>query len=869
MSSRYSQKRIHRLLGILFLSSLILCLSVGQVVSDAQTVNPSQLVQQGVERYQAGEYRGAIELWQTALNAYSSTSNKANEAIVSENLARGYQQVGEIDKAITYWQKASQIYRQLADLKQVGRIMTEQAQSYSRQGQHRQAIALLCGRETDTCMDESAMGIAQQQGDRLGEAAALGSLGEAYRLQGNFDRAIAYLETSLTIAQKNTYPDLTVSANNSLGNAYTSLAQVSYRRAQSADQRGDNIGEDSMAAQLRKKALDEEKQALSYFQESFKLALQQDDRPAMMRSLLNSIPLDYRRGAELEAKTKLQQAIELLPTLPEQQDKVYATIDLTSLLQPEITSPKECLKPESQLEALFLLQQAVSLSQRLENRRAESFALGKLAHVYECANNYQQALKLTQQARWSAEQDLKAKDSLYLWEWQTGRIFKALGQPKEAIDAYTRSISTLEAIRGDLLSANKDLQFDFRDIVEPIYRELIELKLDAVPPSVLLADAPNNTLSSVLGVADSLKLAELQNYFGSDCTLRVISQERVDLVSANSATAVFNSIILPDRTAIIASFPDGSKKVTWLDRDRESLREETLEFRRGLERWFDSQYDPQPAQKLYNSLIRPFAEDLEKAEIKTLIFIQDGILRSVPMAALHDGEKFLIERYAIATTPSLTLTDPKSLNRKQLRALALGLSESANVGDRVYKPLVKVNEEISDIEQQLKGSKPLLNRDFTRDRLQQELNINVYPIIHIATHGEFGAEPEDTFLVTGNNDKLTLNQLDSIIRNIPKQTQIIELLALTACKSAIGDERAALGLAGVALQAGARTALASLWSINDSATPQLVEQFYAGLQDSALNKAQALQQAQIALIRSREYAHPAYWSPFILIGNWL
>ena len=132
---------------------------------------------------------------------------------------------------------------------------------------------------------------------------------------------------------------------------------------------------------------------------------------------------------------------------------------------------------------------------------------------------------------------------------------------------------------------------------------------------------------------------------------------------------------------------------------------------------------------------------------------------------------------------------------------------------------------------------------------------------------QFSSEPEDTFLITGNNEKLTITELDRIIRSTATENEPVNLISLTACQTAVGDERAALGLAGVAIQAGASSALASLWSISDEVTPIVVKDFYLNLQDGNLSKAEALQKAQVALID--EGVRPAFWSPFILIGNWM
>jgi CHAT domain-containing protein len=193
----------------------------------------------------------------------------------------------------------------------------------------------------------------------------------------------------------------------------------------------------------------------------------------------------------------------------------------------------------------------------------------------------------------------------------------------------------------------------------------------------------------------------------------------------------------------------------------------------------------------------------------------------------------------------------------------------------------------------------LLNEQFTRSSLQQELEQTFYPILHIATHGQFGIIPEDTFLVAGNNQKLTITDLERDIRRFSQGSQRVDLLALSACQTAVGDERVALGFAGIAVQAGVRNALASLWSVNDESTSLLMQRFYDFLAQgmmspsSSMTKAEALQKAQLSLLNSQqgaadgesrtsiavrplpdkpassqeEFSHPYYWAPFILIGS--
>jgi tetratricopeptide (TPR) repeat protein len=537
----------------LFTIGLVISLLFGQVSTiKAQAPDGDILVQQGVREYQQGQYQAAIALWDRALSSYQKTANNLNTVIVLENLARAYQQIGQTEQAISFWSQVTEQYQQLGNQQQLGRSLTEQAQAYNRAGQHRQAIALLCAsrgewnspnkqdlhhksiainsKAQNECQPGSAIAIAREQQDRLGEVAALGSLGEVYRLRGNYQPAANYAQKSLTAAKLLDNSQLTMSALTSLGNTYSSLAQVSYRRAESAQRRGQTYGDNSLWAVETKKAQQSDRQALDYFHQG-RLATAAADSLAQVRSLISSLPIYYRLQQYEDAATAKQQALNLISTLPPQQTTIYATIDLAKLLQSEKATFSNCLNADNLRQAQALLQPVVTLATKLGDRRAESFALGELGHIYECEGNYQQALKLTQQARLAAEQD---KDSLYLWEWQTGRVLIRQGNKAESINAYETAIATLESIRDDLLTASRDIQFDFRDTVEPIYRQLIEQRLTTEDRTVVILanqTAQVANVSSVLNTVDSLRLAELQNYFGNDCAIAdVITSNKVDLL---------------------------------------------------------------------------------------------------------------------------------------------------------------------------------------------------------------------------------------------------------------------------------------------------------------------------------------------------
>ena len=863
---------------IAFLVSLVLCLWIGPVsghssrILDSPAIAQSQpsLIQQGVDAYQSGDFRSAITTWEQAW-ANSPEESTSETAILLENLARAYQQLGQAEQALSYWQQATDQYRDQENWPQVGRMLTEQAQTYSRLGQNRQALGLLCGSTPDRdCAPNSALDIARQQQDRRGEVAALGALGEIHRLRGNYEESEQWLQAGQVLAETLNDPIYLASITNSLGTLQATQAQDRYRRARSAMLIGDDQGVEAFQAEGQ--TYDE--QAMGYLRDSLAIAQQQGYAQGQLQALVNAIPLYYRTDQPETAQAAWRQAFPLITALPDSQAKVYGLVNLARLQRPaSLTQPfsKQACFTIAPVDAttidrsVDLLQRAIAVAQTIADSRSESFAAGELGHIYECRRDYEKGLAFTQQARAAAE---SYRYSRYLWEWQTGRIWQAQGDIDSAIAAYEKAVATLEPIRSDILTVNRDIQFDFRDTIEPIYRQLVGLKLTKASASGALqtdTNSPTQIIDEALNTADSLRLAELENYFGDDCTIAAIAPEQsIELAASANGTAVISSVILADRTAVVASLPNGQKRIAWIDSDQQTLRDEVNEYRRDLERFYDP-FNPRRAQTLYNWMIRPFEEDLVEANIQTLVFVPDGILRTVPMAALYDGETFLVENYAIAITPSLQLTTGKT-ESSQFRALAAGLTQRTVVDGEVFPALRSVPAEIATVVEKLPDSQQLLDQNFSREQLEQALAQDTYPVLHIATHGKFNTEADETFLVTGDGQKLTITELEALIRKANASDRI-ELLALTACQTATGEDRAALGLAGVAAQAGVRSVLASLWFIVDSATAELVTEFYEDLTTSTVSKADALASAQRSLIRSG--AHPSDWAPLILIGNWL
>lgn len=918
MLKQYLRKK-RRILAALILVSFILTLSLSHVsfatnqVASATVVkaqqNASKLVESGIKYYSNGKFREAIQEWQTALKIYQTNKQLPEQAIVRGNLARAYQELGDIEQTVKQWEQVVTLHRQFKNPRATGRALTELAQAYSSLGQPKKAVELLHGVEEEetfgkaekkpSYLPESALGIAIAEQDEEGQVAALGSLGEAYRQLAKYELAIKYLEDGKKVSAKSkNYLIL-----NSLGNVYFSQAQLLNLYAESAQTSyPDQISRPDRYNKFVSEAKSYYESAIGNFQDSLQIANNQNDKPTQMRAILNLLQV-YFRSQQLnlfdqnQIDQTVQQALALLDKLPDSAQKVYAAIDLANLPKNNIdTLPlTQCAENEqlkrylSSTEVDKLLNKAVEVADNIQDFRSKSFALGAKGHFSECQGNYNQALDLTRKALIIADQNLNAKDSLYLWEWQIGRLLLKKGNKSKAIDAYNRAFQTLEKIRSDILTADRDFQLDFRYVIQPIYRKLAELKLEKADQTISFhqkankqANKDNGDLNEAREIINSLRLAELQNYFGNECILAAIKPQQVDELLGDN-TAVFSSIILKDRAGIFLTLPNKSD-FKWIKQQNgqnitsKELEKLVQEFLQGLiDARKEIDYDKKLPEKLYELLIAPFEKDINPEKIKTFVFVQDGFFGSIPMATLYDRnqKKYLIEKYAIATTPSLRLTAPKKLNTKTSRALITGVDKEATINGQKFPALSYVEKEIKSVEKVFANTEKLINQNFTLNNLRQELSKTVYPIIHIATHAQFGIIPEDTFLVAGNNQKLTISELEKVLRKFKGGVNSTELLSLTACQTAVGDERATLGLAGIALQVGVRSVLASLWSVPDESTSILVEEFYQNLR-AGKSKAEALQQAQIELIHPKnrddvnpQYDNPGFWASFIMIGNWL
>jgi CHAT domain-containing protein len=546
-------------------------------------------------------------------------------------------------------------------------------------------------------------------------------------------------------------------------------------------------------------------------------------------------------------------------------------------------------------------------------------ALGEIARLYEDQQRTDDALSLYHQAIQAAE-GINAHDLLMELEWRQGLLYQRQQQRAEALAAYQKAVDHIEAIRQDIPVEYHNGRSSFRETLAPIYMRLADLLLaDASQAS---GEEKTRLLRRVRDTVELIKQTELEDFLGERCSVQSARTALLDKVAAN--TAVIYPIILPDRLELLVSIGSEIRQYTQpVDADTLMVRS-----RRLADSLRNASDDVKVhAGKLYDWLIAPIEPELRGNQVQTLVIVPDRTLRLVPMAALYDGKQYLIERYALASSAGLTLFNPSPLAKGSPKTLLAAMSEPGPVVSDL-PPLVMEgvirNDERGYIAEEAARSRALpvgqademqmrkvrsiymdrlardpqfrsnvkkqlslpgvakevdvmskrlphtllMNSAFTVDGFVQQVTREPYSVVHIASHGIFGGTADTSFIMAYDGI-ISIDDLDRLLRSDRLKRQPMELLTLSACQTAEGDDRAPLGLSGAALKANVRSALGSLWPVDDEAAAQFMPEFYQALLQPNTSKAQALRQAQLSLMKDKQYEHPYFWAPFILVGNWL
>lgn len=826
-----------------------------QLIADpTNTISNYQLpitnyLEQGKQLYDAGRFAEAAQVWEMAAKAFEQQGQLQHSALAYNYLGIIYQDLGQweaaqtaISQSLTLLKKSENINHSRLILAQV---LNTQGSIQFHTGKVEAAWETWKLAEKHYRFGKDITGIVLSQ---INQAQALQSLGLYRRARTTLEQVnqdLAALPPSLLKARGLRSLGVILQVLGDLQPSQAALSEslaIAKRLNSTAD-----IGATLFSLGNNARARGDVEAALKFYQQAKDIA---PNPRTQLEAQLNQFSLLVEKKQTKAALALVSEIQTSLAKLPPSRARIYAQVNFADSLmnmdKPGLLGNREIAQ---------MLATAVAQARELQDFRAESYALGQLGHLYEQTQQWLDALSLSKQALQKA-QEIKAEDIAATWYWQIGRIMKAQGNTKDAIAAYDRAVKILQSLRQDLVAVNPDVQFSFRDGVEPVYRQFVQLLLQNIDTES--EATKQQRLQRSREVIEGLQLAELENFFREAC----VSYQPKSIDNLDAKAAVIYPIILNQRLEVILSLP--GKPLQHYGTDLQAT--ETTKAFEQLRQYLNPVFLPGEvlpvAQKIYDWLVRPAQAELESQGIRTLVFVPDGFLRSLPMAVLHDGKQYLIERYSIALSPGLQLLESPNMSAQKIKALAVGLAEPR----QGFSSLPNVAKEIADIASTV-SAKVLLNQEFTRVNFQKQVESVKFSVVHLATHGQFSSNAENTFLLTWDG-RINVKDLDRLLRGREEQKPI-ELLVLSACQTAKGDNRAALGLAGVAARSGARSTLATLWSVQDDSTAKLIAEFYRRLTQPGVTKAEALRQAQLSILNTPQYKHPYYWAPFVLVGNWL
>lgn len=869
------------------------------------------------------DYRGAITYYEQALPLYQVLNDRQGQANVLNHLGIASRLLIDFRKAVSYFEPALSLYQALEDQQGQADVLMNLGIVYGSLSDFREAIPYY----------EQALPLYQALEDRRGQANVLNHLGLIYRSLSDYRGAIAYYDQALPLFQA--LQDQRGQANvlNHLAIAYRGLSD--YREAIAYYEQAlplfqaleDRRGEASVLTNLGVAylKLSDYQGAIAYYEQALPLFQVLEDRQGQA-SVLTNLGSFYGSLSDYQgALAYYEEALSLFQSLEDRQGEADALMGLGSIY----------LSLSDLRRATTFYEQALPLYQAIENRQGQATTLDSLGNAYALLRDFRGAITYYEQALplFQTIEDRSGESKLLR---NFGSLLAAQGQPELAIAFYKASVNLRESIRADLQELPETLQASYTESISEGYRELVRLLLeqdrvleaqqvlellrvqeideylrdlrgnDQTAQGLDLWESERQLLALYMEMVEAgqgfeafLNRPEVQaftqqlqrNARGQNLNPETLARLQANLQQLDNAVLLY-PLILDDRLELVLVTPDGLERQT-VPIDRVQLNQLIADFRTDI-----TGRKPeveQSAQRLYDLLIRPLAPYL--GETQTILYAADGQLRYIPLAALHDGEQWLAQRFNINLITAASLTDWGRSQTTDLSVLAGAFSEGyyqVVAGDRTfnYRGLEYAGLEVERIAADIPATKAYFNQDFSRVAVESQLGD--HSIVHFATHAEFvvGA-PHESFILFGNGDRVTLPDIAQW--SLPG----VDLVVLSACQTAVSGElgqgEEILGFGYQIQRTGARAAIASLWPVNDGSTQVLMNALYAALRDDYSPTA-ALRLAQQALIEgnssvlgvdirtefdlvtagspspngeSTTLSHPYYWAPFILIGNGL
>lgn len=658
----------------------------------------------------------------------------------------------------------------------------------------------------------------------------LGLLSDAHLIAGFTEEARDYAQQSWDLSLKTNNPVIKARSATYLGNVYVAL------------------GELERADQLYQQALD--------------LAQQASDKQLEINLSINRLHV-LLHGRDFDAATVLVRNALKTVHQEQAQNQVYDLLTLSHLAERILKESKPFVDMELKKDTFVALSQAKTLAFESQDKQAQSMVTGYLAELYALDQRYEEAEQLLRQALFLSLES----NTRYLsgrWYWQLGRLLTETDQKADAVIAYYDAIGMFRDIQPVLLHGWRGDPKAFRNTIGIVYQELAQLLFDKADQTEN-TQAKQQTLKNIRHVMEEFKAVELKEYFQDACvTERFTKNRNVELDSLiQSGTAVLYPVLLPDHLLLMLSLSDGHIHYASVPISRENLEAQAREFRSQMNPSSNPRQMLRLSMSLYNQLIRPVETKLEEYQINQLVIVPEGELRTIPFAALYDGERYLVNHYSLAISPGLMLTDNSKAETAPHHVFSGGLSEAV----QGFSGLPYVKQEIESISETYTG-KTYLDQSFTKSKVLNELENTDYEWVTFSTHGFIHHNFNQSYLLTYDK-KLSFDELKTSLQSGQFKPGGVDLLVLSACDTAVGDDRAALGLAGLALKAGVKSTMASLWTVNDKYTAELIPTFLNQLKQGDMSKAQALRAAQLQLINEHDVTHPYYWAAFVIAGNWL
>ena len=685
----------------------------------------------------------------------------------------------------------------------------------------------MIGRHRNALYDiESILPIASEKMMTTEKAIILITLSDLYLSLGNTQKAMQYLYKGIEQAELTQKKFVMAMAYNHKGN---------YLTVSTANDKDKNYGP----------ALDAYEKSIQYIEKT-------NFFPELkMAVLANLIKVKYLDNSPFDA---LQLILRTLPQIEKMNESFFKASTLISLNLVCWKIYQEQKNDELKRVGINMLKQALQTSKNINNQFCLSFSYTYLGIWAIEFREYETAKKYLNKALMTAVNGHYPEITCQC-QWHLGRISKTLEKWNDSIKYYQRSIKTLENIRHHFYDGYKLNQFS--EEIRPIYEELSEVYIQKAKHHH--GKKQEQYLIHAMTALENLKQAEFENFYKDEC---ILNDEAKMITRTVSGTALIYPVVLENKLVLITTLSD---KIIFkeLDVKSEKINYHAKKFKESVLNMNEG--DLYYANKFYDWFIRPIKKELTLQQVERLIISPGLSLGLIPFSALHDGKKFLIEQYELITVPAITLSKQASLKSDKNRVLLCGLSQGL---PGVKDEIKKISEIMGD------NCSILMDSQFTYANIKKELKLKKYNIIHFTTHAWFGNSLSDTF-IKAYDMNISMDHLEQLVKVRKYDRQKLDLIVLNGCQTAMGNERAWLGLAGAALKAGAKNAVATLWRIEDKSSSQIMIDFYTHLVQSKEIKTYILQKALLNYLKNpvhqsiqskAYYEKMFFWAPYIYVG---